>query len=289
MTLVADRVLDGPHGALTVRVYEPSNPTGPGLVWLHGGAFAGGDLDMPEADAVARGFARRGVTVVSVDYRRAPLSAAWAAEAGLEPHDGVHYPVPSEEAAFAFAWAAASGIADGPWALGGASAGGNLAAGAALRLVHGSGPVPALLVLAYPTLHDVQDAPDAALRAALDADPDADRFGPASVLGMYENYLGGPVDGAPASAVPGTATPAELAGFPPTIMINGDVDELRVSGESFAAALTSAGVQVDVSTEPGTTHGHLNRPDAPAFEATMARFADRILTLSAPVTEGLHA
>ncbi|GAA1957255.1 hypothetical protein [Microbacterium deminutum] len=62
--------LDGPHGPLTVRVYAPDVPAGPGLVWLHAGGFAGGDPDMPEADWVAAQFARRGVTVASVDYQR---------------------------------------------------------------------------------------------------------------------------------------------------------------------------------------------------------------------------
>ena len=130
--------------------------------------------------------------------------------------------------------------------------------------MHDGGPVPALAVLAYPTLHAVQGEPDAALRAALDADPQADRFGPDAVLGMYENYLGGAAEGAEIFAVPGTASAADLAGFPPTIMINGEVDELRVSGEAFAASLSAAGTEVDVSTEPGTSHGHLNNPDQAA-------------------------
>jgi acetyl esterase/lipase len=277
--------LDGPHGPLRVRVYEPEAPAGPGLVWLHGGGFAGGDLDMPEADWVAMRFAQLGVTVVSLDYRLAPVPPEWAERMGIEPPEGgFHYPVASEETAFAFAWAVGSGLASGPWALGGASAGGNLAAGGALRLVHTGGPVPALAVLAYPTLHAVQPAPDAALRAALDADPDADTFGPDSVRGMYENYLGGPIDRAEIFAIPGTATAAELAGFPPTVMINDEVDELRMSGEAFAATLRDAGVEMDVSTEPGTSHGHLNRPEHAGAEASVARFAAAILSLSLSAT-----
>src|SRR4051812_643002 len=57
MATTEDRTLEGPHGPLVVRVYEPSAPARTGLVWLHGGGFAGGDLDMPEADWVARQFA----------------------------------------------------------------------------------------------------------------------------------------------------------------------------------------------------------------------------------------
>ncbi|WP_255305089.1 alpha/beta hydrolase [Microbacterium sp. 3J1] len=278
---MSDRVLDGPHGPLRVRVYEPAAPAGPGLVWAHGGGFAAGEIDMPEADWVARSLADRGILVVSVDYALAPFPRTSALSADAPERDGVHYPVASEEVESAFRWAVASGLARGPWAIGGASAGANLATGAALRLSHIGGPVPAVAVLAYPTLHAVQGSPDAALRAALDADPEADVFGPDQVRGMYENYLGAAVDGADMYAVPGIASVADLAGFPSTIMITGEVDELRVSGEAFAVALRAAGVDVDISTEPGTRHGHLNQPDHPGAAASIDRFAARILSTSA--------
>ncbi|MCS3442401.1 alpha/beta hydrolase [Microbacterium phyllosphaerae] len=277
---MSDQVLDGPHGPLRVRVYTPENPTGPGLVWVHGGGFAAGEIEMPEADWVARSFADRGIVVVSVDYSLAPFPRAWAAAAGAPERDGVHYPVASDEVEAAFRWAVDSDLADGPWSIGGASAGGNLATGAALRLSHGSGPVPALAVLAYPTLHAVQGTPDAALRAALDADPEADTFGPDPVSVMYENYLGGSVDAADVYAVPGTASVEGLSRFPATIMINDEIDELRVSGEAFGASLTAAGVDLDISTEPGTRHGHLNRPEHAGATASIDRFAARILATS---------
>ncbi|GAB3395320.1 alpha/beta hydrolase [Humibacter soli] len=307
---VDDLVLDGPHGPLPVRVYRAaastgsdsagSGPTssgssGPGLVWLHGGGFSAGDLDMPEADWVSRGFAERGITVVSVGYRLAP-NPSELTELLDKPVvvEGVHYPVPLDEAAFAFRWAAASDLAAGPWALGGASAGGNIATGTALRLANeagaaaASGSVPALAVLAYPTLLAVQPKPDAALRAALDADPEADRFGPVAVARMYQNYLGAPLDAAPAAdlpiyAVPGLATASDLALFPPTIMINDEIDELRVSGEAFATSLQQAGVEVDATTAPGMRHGHLNRPEEPEASASLDRFAARITALTEPI------
>ncbi|WP_341956478.1 alpha/beta hydrolase [Microbacterium sp. LWH13-1.2] len=277
---MSDQVLDGPHGPLRVRVYEPEKPAGPGLVWAHGGGFAAGELEMPEADWVARSFADRGIVVVSVDYALAPFPRTWAAAAGSPERAGVHYPVASDEVEHAFRWAVDSGLAEGPWSIGGASAGGNLATGAALRMSHGSGPVPVLAVLAYPTLHAVQGAPDATLRAALDADPEADTFGPDPVRVMYENYLGGSVDDADVYAVPGTASVDELSRFPATIMINDEVDELRVSGEAFGASLRSAGVDLDISTEPGTRHGHLNRPEHAGATASIDRFAARILATS---------
>ncbi|WP_137845469.1 alpha/beta hydrolase fold domain-containing protein [Microbacterium sp. 2FI] len=268
-----------------VRVYPARAPHGAGLVWAHGGAFAFGDLDMPEADAVARALAARGTTVVSVDYRLAPVPAEWDADGGARA--GHHYPAGSDDVLAAWSWTLENAdrlrIDTGRLAIGGASAGGNLAAGAVLRLSGaGLGILPALVVLAYPTLLAVQPAPDAALRALLDANPDADRFGPAAVLAMYENYLGGPVDDAPLASVPGRAHPADLDRFPPTLMINGEVDELRVSGEAFAASLRAAGRDVDVVTEPGTDHGHLNRPGEGAASVSLDRIATRLAHLRTP-------
>ncbi|WP_336643179.1 alpha/beta hydrolase fold domain-containing protein [Microbacterium sp. MMO-113] len=276
---IRDHDLDGPHGPLRVRVYSPKSPSGHGLVWAHGGGFAGGDIDMPEGDAVARAFVDDGIAVVSVDYALAPVTTAWAARLGADERVGVHYPVPHDELVAAFLWAASSEIASGPWAIGGASAGGNLATGAALRLAHEGGVVPALAVLAYPTLQAVQAAPDPELRALLDGDPSADVFTPDFVRRMYENYLGSDPDTADVYAVPGTAEPTALASFPPTIMVNDETDELRVSGEAFARSLAAAGVEVAAVVEPSTTHGHLNRPEEAAFAATIDRFAARILQL----------
>ncbi|WP_345800599.1 alpha/beta hydrolase fold domain-containing protein [Microbacterium sp. AZCO] len=265
-----------------VRVYPAREPDGSGLVWAHGGGFAAGDLDMPEADWVARSIATRGTTVVSVDYRLAPLPASWSPDGAERP--GHHYPAGSDDILAAWSWtldnAARLRIDTTRLALGGASAGANLVTGAVLRMPSaGVAARPALLVLAYPTLLAQQPAPDAALRAALDADPEADHFGPEAVRGMYENYLGGPIAGAPLAAIPGLATPADLAEFPPTLMINGEVDELRVSGELFAATLAAAGRDVEAVTERGTTHGHLNRPAEAAASLSIDRIRARLAAL----------
>jgi acetyl esterase len=260
-----------------VRVYPAREPDGTGLVWAHGGGFAAGSLDMPESDWVAGQISRRGTTVIAVDYRLVG--------------DGCRYPAPSDDVLAAWTWAAENAdrlrVDSTRLAIGGASAGANLVTGAVLRMLDaGIRPLPALAVLAYPTLHAVQQAPDAALRALLDADPEADRFQPAAVRAMYENYLGGSIDDADRFAIPGLASAEELAGFPPVLMINDEADELRVSGETFAATLRQAHVDVDVTTEPGTHHGHLNRPHEPAASASIDRIVARLTSLSTPATEG---
>lgn len=277
-----------------VRVYPAREPNGTGLVWAHGGAFAFGDIDMPEADWVAAQLAARGTTVVSVDYRLSPLPA-WE---GSDAHDvpasrddrrsRLPYPAACDDVLDAWSWTLANAdrlrIDGGRLAIGGASAGGNLAAGATLRLIERHAALPALVLLAYPTLHAVQPAPGDSLRGALEADPDRGRFRADAILAMYEAYLGGSVDDAPLGAVPGLAGPDDLALFPPTLMVNGDVDELRASGEGFAAALQAAGREVDVSIEAGTDHGHLDRPHEAAASLTLDRFAARLAALSLPTS-----
>lgn len=275
--LVTENQVDGIVGPVAVRVYAPAVPAGVGLVWAHGGGFAWGDLDMPEAHDVARGLARYGITVVSVDYHRAPVAGIWL-ESGDRPRPGVHAPVPALDVQAAFAWATSQVAGVAVWALGGASAGGNLAASTALRLVHDGRPHPAFVVLAYPTLHAEQPEPSAELRAALSADPEGDHFDAGRTAAVYANYVGdGRTD---VYAAPGTAVPGELDAFPATLVINSETDPLRASGEAFAATLSGAGVAVELVTEPGTRHGHLNRPEEAAATRTLDLIARRLLGLS---------
>ncbi|MBL0886426.1 alpha/beta hydrolase fold domain-containing protein [Myceligenerans indicum] len=286
---IADRTLDGPHGDLRVRVYAPPAGAVAGLVWAHGGAFMHGDLDMPEADWVARSLAGSGVVVASVDYRLAPpldYRTAGARPGGA----GVRFPVPSEEVAFAFAWAAgpdgpAPELTAGRWWLGGASAGGDLAAGASLRLRDGAVPpgarggavvpLPRGVVLAYPVTHQALPAFRPELAAKVAALPEEKNFPAAAVRAMNGNYLGhdGPA-GSP-YAFPGGQ---DLRGLPPTFIVNSDHDALRAGGEAYASELAAAGVDVAVVREDGTTHGHLNRPDEPGAARSIARIAAWLTT-----------
>ncbi|WP_059008863.1 alpha/beta hydrolase [Streptomyces specialis] len=238
----------GPHGPVPVRVYEPEeHGTGrPCLVWLHGGGFVAGDLDIAEADWVAREIVTRaGAVVVSVDYRLAVGE--------------VSYPVPLDDVVAAVRWARdrAAGLGTDPaaTALGGASAGANLAAGAALRLRDEDAWLPARLVVAYPLLHaDLPPASPALIRLMTQAPPIA-RFTPEDIEGCVVNYLGGPPSGADGYAMPGHAA---LAGLCPTLVLNAEYDDLRPSGESFTAALALAGVDVRQLTVPGVLHGFLH-------------------------------
>jgi acetyl esterase len=252
---VRDDHAPGPHGPVPVRVYRPAGPSDrprPALVWMHGGAFMAGDLDMPEADTVSRELARRaGAVVVSVDYRLAV--------------DGVTYPVPHDDVVAAFRWtvrqADSLGLDPDEVALGGASAGANLAAGAALHLRDDADrPAPSGVLLAYPCVHAVLPPLSDELAGKMTEVPRLLRFLQEDRDWITGNYLGGLDVEVPAYAMPAHA--ADLAGLPPVTIVNSEYDDLRVSGETFAGLLADAGVTVDSRTEPGTLHGHLNHSPA---------------------------
>jgi acetyl esterase len=263
--------IPGPHGAIPIRVYRTAaaGPT-PGLVWAHGGGFAWGDLEMPEAHWVSQELAARGITVISVDYRLAPVSAALTVS---EPaRDGVLFPVASEEVATAVLWAtenaAAYGVDSHRLSLGGASAGGDLAAGVALRLRDGGGVQPASLLLAYPLVHAALPQPAAELAHKIAVLPADARFEPDDVRAMNLNYVGDPAVLDNPYAFPGGH---DLTGLPRTFVLNSEHDSLRASGQAFAAELALAGVDVTVCREPGTRHGHLNEPENPGAHASIRR------------------
>jgi acetyl esterase/lipase len=250
---VADRAVDGPHGEIPVRVYTP--PTDPTtlLVWLHGGGFAGGDLDMPESHVVASELAARaGAVVVAVGYRLA--------------RDGVRYPVPVDDVDAAWRWAVGGAFpAVGSAALGGASAGAAIALTVALRQ-RGSPAAPRRLLLAYPFVHFPVPALDAATTDAMRGLPLLLRFGPAAIEDMVRNYVGR-ISNLPAEAMPGAA---ELTALPPAAIVLSELDDLRASGELLAGQLKEAGVPVSVSLARGMPHGHLNRgPSLPGVNASL--------------------
>jgi acetyl esterase len=264
----------GPHGPVRVRVYLPDEDgeDRPALVWVHGGAFVGGDLEMPEADWTARQICERaGAVVVSVEYRLC--------------NEGVHYPVPHDDVVAAYRWvrdnARDLGVDPGRISLGGASAGGNLSIGAALKLRDEDGRPPAALLPIYPVAHAVVPPASASLAAKMAEVPSVLRFFPPQMTWLNENYLGGPLSGADGYAFGANAV---LEGLCPTLVINAEYDDLRSSGEDFVARLALAGVDVRQVTAVGMLHGFLNtRPDIGPVGEALDLMAEVVRTTSAPV------
>ncbi|MGN6445214.1 alpha/beta hydrolase [Amnibacterium sp.] len=281
---IREVALEAAGHAFRVRVYPAARPTGATLVWAHGGGFLGGTLDMPEADQTAHLLAERGVAVVSVGYSLAPadpllelpdeargpnMPSRQQIEAEIAASGPrVRFPVASLQLLAAFDWATEhaaelGGDADRV-AIGGASAGANLAAGAALRARDRGARAPSALLLCYGVLHADLPAPRPDLAEALGPDV----VEPDGVLAL--NYVGDPALLADPYAFPGGH---DVRGLPPTTIVNAGPDRLRASGEAFGAELAIAGVDVAVSQERGSAHGYLNHVDDPAARRTVDRFA----------------
>jgi acetyl esterase len=255
---VTDVLAPGPHGDVPVRVYRPREPErSGGLLWIHGGGFWAGDLDMPESYMVASELAvRTGLTVASVGYRLAV--------------DGVHFPVPLDDVVAAWEWLVGELGTPAGVSIGGASAGGALALSAAVRLRDSGVEVSAGLYLAYPVVHfPVPTLPDD-IAAEMRALPQLLRFSPEVIEGMFANYVGR------LSAIPPLATPGHgvLAGLPPVFLMECEYDDLRPSADLLARQLVESGVEVTRWLATGMPHGHLNRtPGLPEVDASLDFFA----------------
>lgn len=262
--VISDHVVQGDQGGIPVREYRPAGTARAGLLWVHGGSFVEGDVDMPESHEVARALAQSGVWVVASDYRKAI--------------GGVTYPAPVDDVEASWGWysarASEQGIPHGTLHLGGASAGACIAASVALRRVVDGSPSPASLVLAYPLLHPSIPRMERTAAAMLATIPDAVEFSPSDVLAMALNYVGDArllTDGA---AFPGLT---HLAGLPMTLILTSEHDSLRHSGERFFSSARRAGVRAEYYCEPGAAHGHLGARGSAQFGRSIARIVQWVL------------
>ncbi|BBW99272.1 alpha/beta hydrolase [Mycolicibacterium moriokaense] len=243
-----------------VWLYRPAGVTGagPALLWIHGGGYV---IGHPGQDvALCRRYAQRlGATVASVDY-------------GLAPEHS--YPVPLEDCYNALTWLAALPSVDpSRIAIGGASAGGGLAAALAL-LARDRGEVAlAAQLLVYPMLDDRTvghglDHPGLRLW-----NQSLNKFG-------WSAYLG---DADPEVAVPARRT--DLSGLPPAWMGVGTHDLFHDEDLAYAERLKAAGVPCDVEVVKGAFHGfdgiapkaHVSQ----SFFESQCATLQRLLTLAA--------
>ncbi len=242
----------GATGAARVRRYERDDHAAgprPGVVWAHGGGWMGGEIDMPEADAVARRMcAALDAVVYSVDYRLAPDAT---------------YPAAMDDVVAAFGAAAEEpNVSADRVVLGGASAGGNLAASAAQVLRDRGGSRPVAVVLAYPATDPVGGPYD---HKRPDVCPPLLWFDQPTTAFLFEVYLGG-ADPHP-YAVPADG---DLTGLPPTLIITSAVDALEDQALRYLELLDTAGVATAHHRTEDLLHGYLN------FVGTVAR-ADEML------------
>ena len=233
---VEDRTISGPDSDVPVRIYTPegSGPF-PILAWYHGGGWVVGDLD--SADGTARNLCVGGnCIVVSVDYRLAP---------------DAKFPGPAEDCWAATTWAVnnAANINGDPsrLAVGGDSAGGNLAAAMCLMAADRGGPGIALQVLVYPVTDARTDT------ASYVRNADGYSLTKTTMEWYWDQYLSSKDDAANPYAAPLRAK--SLAGQPRALVITAEFDPLCDEGEAYARRLTEAGVDTTATRYEGMIHG----------------------------------
>jgi len=264
---IEDRKITVPHGDIAVRVYTPLNhneATLPGLVFFHGGGFVLGDLDTH--DDLCRVLANEsGCRVVSIDYRLAPEHPFPAAVD--DSYAATKY-VAGNAAQF--------GIDPARLAVGGDSAGGNLAAVVA-QLAKTQGPKIAYQLLIYPV---------AQLGAAVDT-PSMRENGKGYFLekeGMdWFTKLYAPDAKHRSDPRLSPLLCKDLAGQPPAYVVTAGFDPLRDEGRDYADALDKAGVSVTYVNYPGMVHGFFS------MRALIPKAREAVAAAAAALREGLAA
>jgi acetyl esterase len=235
-----DLLIPGDAGPIPARLYRPEGLAegSPLLVYYHGGGWVAGDLE--SHDNLCRFLARHAdVRVLAVDYRLAPEHP---------------FPAAVDDALAAYRYAVAHaeelGVAPARIALGGDSAGGNLAAVTAYRSVRAGDPRPAFLMLIYPAVDATTRRRSRELfgHGFLLTDADMDWF--------MDQYCPDPqAHPDPRLSI---LLAEDLSVLPPTYLAMAGFDPLRDEEEVFAQRLTEAGVSVVVRRHLDLIHGYAN-------------------------------
>ncbi len=266
-------VADDHVGNRRIRIYRPNSRTDLGaLVYFYGGGWTLGSIET--ADAVARRLANTALCVVIVpEYRLAPEHP---------------FPAAVDDAIAALRWvhdhADTLGIARDRIAVGGDSAGGNLAAVVTL-LARDAGDVPIRAqVLVYPNTDYDSDTASAQLY------DEEWMFNRHSVAWYWSHYLAEPTDGANPLASPLRAV--DLSGLPPALIITAEHDPLRDQAEAYAQRLIDSGGKATISRYDGMVHGFFCMPsEFPAGRQAQLRaasFLRRHIAGGAPDPDVVH-
>ncbi len=232
---VSDRTIPGPAGELPVRIYTPEGENLPAVVFYHGGGWVIGDIEY--ADIACRTIANNTpAVVISVDYRLAPEHK---------------FPAPVDDCYAALEWTAANasslGVDANRIAVGGDSAGGNLAAAVAIRARDENGPKIAHQLLVYPVTDHSFETPSYAENA------EGYLLTKNAMVWFWDHYITGPDDSKNPLASP--LQVADAKGLPPATILTAGFDPLRDEGKAYAEKLKAAGVPVTYRNWDGMIHG----------------------------------
>jgi len=237
---VEDREIDGPHGAVPLRIFWPAGaPEGPLpiLVFYFGGGFVIGSVESrePQCRRIANAA---GCIVVAPQYRQAPEHK---------------FPAAHDDAWTAAQWVAANAAELGGdparIAIGGDSAGGLLSAAICQQARDSGAFDPVLQVLIYPST-DFFFTLDLPSYALLD---EAYFLTRQQIAWYHEQFLPGDVDRGDLRLGPALAT--HFAGLPPALIITAEFDPLRDDGKNYGALLSGADVAVEYTCYDGMIHG----------------------------------
>jgi len=232
----SDRSVPGVGGAIPVRIFVPRHAAQPlpALVWLHGGGHVVGSLD--SYDALCRQLALQAdCLVVSVDYRLAPEHK---------------FPAGVDDSFAALRWVArhAAEIGGDPdrLAIGGDSAGGNLAAVCAILARDAGSPSLTFQLLVYP-----RTAPDEEFPSHYEF-AEAHLLTRKTILWFHQHYRSSDADRQDFRYAPLICK--DLSRLPPTLVVVGECDPLRDDGIAYAERLRREGNAVDLANYPGMVH-----------------------------------
>ena len=240
---IENRRIPGPEVEIPVRVYTPEGKAPfPTLMYFHGGGWVYGTLDM--VDATCRHLCVGGqCVVVSVDYRLAPEAK---------------FPAAADDCYAATEWvyktASAVGVDPARIAVGGSSAGGNLAAAVCLMARDRGGPLLSFQLLVVPVIDRNFETPSYYQHS------DGYLLTRDTMSWYWDHYLSAPSDASNPYAAPIQAK--DLSGLPPALVITAEYDPLRDEGEAYARRLESAGVSTVCTRYDGMIHGFFGMYDA---------------------------
>lgn len=256
-------------GRFQVRVLVPNGNPNAVLVYLHGGGWVLDDIE--GYDTLGRQLASKsGAAVVLVNYRKAPEFP---------------FPTPVEDAWTALQWAAENveriAGARVPLFVGGDSAGGNLAAVAAIRARDNGRPELAGQVLLYP-------ATDSDFTRPSYGEPENQSFlTPEFMHWFWNHYVPEPALRVHPEASPLRAE--SLAGLAPALVITAEHDILRDEGEAYAARLEESGVDVEHHRWPGQMHAFFSLVNVlPASAEVMDLVAGAVRNRAAAFVSGAN-
>lgn len=243
-----DRSIPGPPDEpdVTVRIYRPTDDVAseprPAVLYIHGGGFCLGSVEVEHLGAVATVRAT-GAVVVSVEYRLAPEHP---------------FPAGIEDCYAALVWleseATSLGVDLERVAVAGQSAGGGLSAGLALMARDRGGPKLCFQLLGIPELdHRLQTH-------SMTHFVDTPLWNRPNAVQSWRCYLGDEPGDVSPYASPSIAE--DLSGLPPAFVSVMEFDPLRDEGIEYAQRLMQAGVPVELHAYPGTFHGSTMVADA---------------------------